>query len=175
MSKIKQLAIPDVKVYTPSVHEDERGFFYESYNEDYFSQNIFPGIRFVQDNHSFSRKGVLRGMHFQETPFGQGKLVRVISGSVFDVAVDIRKDSRTYLNWVSEEISAKNKKQIWIPEGFAHGFLALEDNTELLYKTTNYYSKKHEKILSYNDKRVNIKWPKMDYIINSRDSALYSR
>ena len=168
--KVIPLKIPDVKLIEPDVFEDERGFFYESFNQQKFNEAIGENITFVQDNHSKSSKGVLRGLHYQETPFAQGKLVRVIAGEVFDVAVDIRKDSITYGQWVSEILSAENKKQLWIPEGLAHGFLSLTDNVELLYKTTNYYSKNHEKTIRYDDSFFKIKWPTIkNLIISEKD------
>ena len=160
--KVTSLIIPDVKLIEPDVFEDERGFFYESFNQQKFNKAIGENITFVQDNHSKSKKGVLRGLHYQEAPLAQGKLVRVISGEVFDVAVDIRKDSPTYGQWVSETLSAENKKQLWIPEGFAHGFLTLSDYAEVLYKATRHYSKRHEKVISYDCDDFNIIWPEID-------------
>jgi len=151
--------IPDVKIIEPDVFKDERGFFYESFNQQKFNEVMGEKITFVQDNHSKSSKGVLRGLHYQEEPFAQGKLVRVIAGEVFDVAVDIRKESPTYGQWVSEILSAENKKQLWIPEGFAHGFLTLTDSTEFLYKTTNFYNKKFENVIHYSKNSFNICWP----------------
>ncbi|HCN8774753.1 TPA: dTDP-4-dehydrorhamnose 3,5-epimerase, partial [Escherichia coli] len=124
----------------PTVYEDERGFFYESYNEKNFMETIGASIKFVQDNHSKSSKGVLRGLHFQKNPYEQGKLVRCIRGEVYDVAVDIRKDSPTFGQWFGVNLSDENKKQLWIPEGFAHGFITLSDVAEFVYKTTNYYA-----------------------------------
>ena len=156
------LKIHHEKLIEPDVFEDERGFFYESFNQQNFNEAIGQKITFVQDNHSKSKKGVLRGLHYQEEPFAQGKLVRVVSGEVFDVAVDIRKDSRTFGQWVSQVLSADNKKQLWIPEGFAHGFLTLSNEAEFLYKTTNFYSKMHEKVLSWNDCSLKITWPDID-------------
>ena len=156
--KVTPLKITDVKLIEPDVFEDERGFFYESFNQKKFNEALGENITFVQDNHSMSSKGVLRGLHFQEEPFAQGKLVRVVAGEVFDVVVDIRKDSPTYGQWVSEVLSAENKKQLWVPEGFAHGFLTLSDYAEFLYKTTCHYSKQHEKIILYNDTDLNIDW-----------------
>ena len=157
--KVTPLKIPDVKLIEPDVFDDERGFFYESFNQQKFNEAIGENITFVQDNHSKSSKGVLRGLHYQEEPFAQGKLVRVIAGEVFDVAVDVRKDSPTYGQWVAEVLSAENKKQLWIPEGFAHGFLTLSYAAEFLYKTTNYYSEKHEINHAYNDSKFQIDWP----------------
>jgi dTDP-4-dehydrorhamnose 3,5-epimerase len=168
--KVTSLKIPDVKIIEPDVFEDERGFFYESFNQQKFNEAIGKNITFVQDNHSKSKKGVLRGLHYQEEPFAQGKLVRVLVGEVFDVVVDIRKDSSSYGKWVAEILSAENKKQLWIPEGFAHGFLCLQDNTEFAYKTTNYYSKNHEKFFRYDNKLFNIDWPNMKrYFIAEKD------
>ena len=142
--KVTSLKIPEVKLIEPDVFEDERGFFYESFNQHEFNNAVGQEISFVQDNQSKSKKGVLRGLHYQKSPFSQGKLVRVISGQVFDVAVDIRDSSETYGNWVAEVLTGENKKQLWIPEGFAHGFLSLEDDTVFSYKVSNYYSRHHE-------------------------------
>jgi len=163
--KVTPLKISDVKLIEPQVFEDERGFFYESFNQQKFNEAIGENITFVQDNHSKSSKGVLRGLHYQEVPFAQGKLVRVVIGEVFDVAVDIRKDSPTYGKWVSEILSAKNKKQLWIPEGFAHGFLTLSDHAEFLYKTTCTYNKQHEKTIHWKRNDFDIKWPLIDEMI----------
>jgi dTDP-4-dehydrorhamnose 3,5-epimerase len=164
--KVTTLKIPDVKLIEPDVFEDERGFFYESFNQKKFNEAIGQDITFVQDNHSKSTMGVLRGLHYQEKPFEQGKLVRVISGEVFDVAVDIRKDSPTYGHWISEILSEKNKKQLWIPKGFAHGFLTLSEVCEFVYKTTNYYSKEHEKNIHWKNK-FDIRWPNVENILLS--------
>lgn len=157
--KVTPLQIPEVKLIKPIVIEDERGFFYESFNQQKFNQAIGQDITFVQDNHSKSIKGVLRGLHYQEKPFAQGKLVRVIAGEVYDVAVDIRKDSPTYGQWISEILSAENKKQLWIPAGFAHGFLTLSPHAEFLYKTTAFYSKPHERTINWKKNDFHIKWP----------------
>lgn len=172
--KVTPLNIPDVKLIEPNVFEDKRGFFYESFNQQIFNKAIGKDINFVQDNHSKSSKGVLRGLHYQEEPFAQGKLVRVVVGEVFDVAVDIRKNSITYGHWVSEILSAENKKQLWIPEGFAHGFLTISENAELLYKTTNFYSKKHEKTIHFSDERFRVCWPKIgiNFLMSDKDSNL---
>lgn len=156
--QIKPTAIPDVLLIEPKVFGDDRGFFYESFNAKLFNEAVGREITFVQDNHSKSVKNVLRGLHFQKPPMAQGKLVRVIQGSVFDVAVDIRKNSPTFGNWVGEILSAENKKQLWIPEGFAHGFLTLSDTAEFLYKTTNYYAPSHEGCIIWNDPELNIDW-----------------
>lgn len=157
--KITSTNILDVKIIEPIVFEDERGFFFESFNHKKFEEAIGKVVNFVQDNHSKSIKGVLRGLHYQISPYQQGKLVRVVHGEVFDVAVDIRRSSKNYGKWVGEILSDKNKKQLWIPEGFAHGFLTLSDTAEFLYKTTNFYSKEHERILRWNDSSIDIKWP----------------
>ena len=170
--KVTPLKIPDVKLIEPVFFEDERGFFYESFNPHKFNEAIGQEITFVQDNHSKSSQGVLRGLHYQEAPFEQGKLVRVIAGEVFDVAVDIRKESTSYGQWVSEILSESNKKQLWIPEGFAHGFLVLSDEAEIIYKTTDFYSPEYEHCLKYNDKKINITWPSISsqYLLSSKDA-----
>ena len=172
--KVTPLKIPDVKLIEPDIYEDDRGFFFESFNQQKFNELIGQDFTFVQDNHSKSSKGVLRGLHYQEAPFAQAKLVRVVKGEIFDVAVDIRKDSPSNGQWVAEILSSDNKKQLWIPEGFAHGFLTLSDHTEILYKTTNYYSKQHEKIIPYNHDAFNIIWPDLnvEFILSKKDSEL---
>ncbi len=157
-----RLAIPDVVVFEPKVFGDERGFFFESFNQKIFEEATGLTRRFVQDNHSKSSKGVLRGLHYQLPPMAQGKLVRVTQGEVFDVAVDIRKSSLTFGKWVGEILSAKNAKQLWVPEGFAHGFITLSDTAEFLYKTTNYYSPEHERCIAWDDSDINIDWPILD-------------
>ena len=154
-----KLSIPDVVVIEPNVIDDDRGFFFESYNELNFFNAIGREIKFVQDNHSKSTKGVLRGLHYQLAPYEQAKLVRVIQGAVWDVAVDIRRDSRTYGAWVAEVLSADNKKQLWIPEGFAHGFYVLSEVAELVYKVNQFYSKPHEQIIHWQKNSFDIKWP----------------
>ena len=151
--------IPDVVLVKPRVFSDERGFFMETYKKSDFEK---AGIEtnFVQDNHSKSVKGVLRGLHFQKEPKAQGKLVRCLKGKIFDVAVDIRKNSPTFGKWVGYELSEENKYMLWIPEGFAHGFLTLEDNTEIFYKVSNSeYSPEHDAGIIWNDEDINIKWP----------------
>lgn len=150
-------AIPDVILLEPDVFGDQRGFFFESFNQEKFDSAIGMRAKFVQDNHSRSVKGVLRGLHYQiKQP--QGKLVRVISGAVFDVAVDIRSTSPTFGTWVGEILSAENKRQLWIPQGFAHGFVALTDATEFLYKTTDYWAPTHERCIAWNDPQLAINW-----------------
>ena len=158
--KATKLAIPEVMLFEPKVFGDERGFFFESFNQKVFEEATGVKREFVQDNHSKSQKGVLRGLHYQLAPMAQGKLVRVVQGEVFDVAVDIRKSSSTYGQWVGEVLSADNGKQLWVPEGFAHGFITLSDTAEFLYKTTNYYSPEHERCICWDDKTLGISWPK---------------
>jgi len=156
--KATPLAIPDVILIEPEVFGDARGFFYESYNQRKLDEAIGRKVTFVQDNHSRSEKGVLRGLHYQiQQP--QGKLVRVVQGDVFDVAVDIRKRSPTFGQWVGETLSAENKKQLWIPEGFAHGFLVISEYAEFLYKTTDYWAPEYERCIAWNDPTLNIAWP----------------
>lgn len=157
--KAIETKIPGLLIIEPRVFGDERGFFFESYNEKAFNEATGVSPRFVQDNHSKSVKGVLRGLHYQLPPKAQGKLVRVVQGEVFDVAVDIRQGSPTYGQWVGEILSADNKKQLWIPPGFAHGFLTLSDTAEFLYKTTDYWSPAHERAIIWNDATLNIDWP----------------
>lgn len=157
--KITNTAIPDVKIIQPQLFEDERGLIYESYNQQQFEAALGQQVHFVQDNHSLSYKGVLRGLHYQLAPMAQAKLVRVTQGEVFDVAVDLRKESPTYQQWVGAYLSAENRQQLWIPEGFAHGFYVLSDVAECLYKVTNHYSKHHEKAIAWNDPQLNIDWP----------------
>ncbi len=156
--KVTPTRIPDVLLIEPKVFGDDRGFFFESYNQKAFQEATGLNVSFVQDNHSKSAKNVLRGLHYQiEQP--QGKLVRVTQGEVFDVAVDIRKGSKTYGQWVGLILSAENKKQLWIPPGFAHGFLTLSETAEFLYKTTDYYSPEHERCIIWNDTEIGIQWP----------------
>lgn len=168
---ISKTKIPDVLIIEPKVFVDERGFFYESYNHKKFEQAVGKEVNFVQDNHSKSTKGVLRGLHFQKAPYAQGKLVRCVVGEVFDVAVDIRENSDTYGQWVGIILSAENKRQLWIPEGFAHGFLVLSETAEFLYKATNYYHPESERGIIWNDKDLNIEWPyiQTNRIISPKD------
>jgi dTDP-4-dehydrorhamnose 3,5-epimerase len=164
------LTISDVYLIEPQVFGDDRGFFFESFNHVNFEQAIGRQVKFVQDNHSKSAKGVLRGLHFQSSN-PQGKLVRVTQGEVFDVAVDIREDSPTYGSWVGEILSADNKRQLWIPEGLAHGFLVLSDTAEFLYKTTDYYAPAYEQCIRWDDPALDIKWPiDQDPILSTKDS-----
>ncbi|MFN3789755.1 dTDP-4-dehydrorhamnose 3,5-epimerase [Massilia sp.] len=157
MNAIPQ-AIPEVMLLEPQVHGDERGFFFESFNQHRFEEMVGAPIAFVQDSHSRSARNVLRGLHYQiRNP--QGKLVRVITGSVFDVAVDLRRSSSTFGRWVGNVLSAGNKRQMWIPPGFAHGFLALSDMAEFVYKSTDYYFPEHERCIAWNDPQLGIPWP----------------
>lgn len=173
--KLIQTAIPDVVIIEPQVFADERGWFMESFNEQRFHAELvklgLPTPRpFVQDNHSSSIKGVLRGLHYQLPPHAQGKLVRVTQGAAFDVVVDIRQGSPTFGQWVGVELTGTNHKMLWIPEGFAHGFVALADNTHFHYKTTDYYAKDCEAALRWNDPQLDIQWPQVEsLIINQKD------
>ena len=166
-----RLSISDVILFEPVIFSDNRGAFFESFNKKFFEDIIGYKVDFVQDNQSFSKKGVVRGLHYQLAPKGQGKLVRVLQGEIFDVAVDIRENSPTFGKWVAEYLSSDNKKQLWIPEGFAHGFLALKNQTEVLYKVTNYYVKELERCILWSDSNINIDWPKIDedFIISDKD------
>jgi dTDP-4-dehydrorhamnose 3,5-epimerase len=152
-------AIPDVFIVEPRVFADERGFFMESFNAERFSEATGAHPQWVQDNHSQSAHGVLRGLHFQLPPMEQGKLVRVVSGAVFDVAVDIRRSSPTFGRWVGVELAADNHRQLWIPAGMAHGFLVLSETADLVYKTTAYYSPSHDGAIRWDDPDVGVDWP----------------
>ena len=159
MIDCESLKIPEVKLIKPNVFADKRGYFLESFNQQQFNDAVGDNVTFLQDNQSQSFGGVLRGLHFQKNPFAQGKLVRVSSGEVFDVAVDMRKDSFYYGHWVSAILSDTNHHQLWIPEGFAHGFLVLSKSATFLYKTTNYYQPESEVTIRYDDSDLNISWP----------------
>lgn len=167
--------IEGLLILEPRVFGDARGWFMESFNQKAFEQALSErglGVpQFVQDNHSFSQRGVLRGLHFQKAPYAQGKLVRVVQGRAWDVAVDIRENSETFGQWVGVELSSENHKQFWIPEGFAHGFVALEDNTQFLYKATNYYNKESEGSILWNDSALSIEWPisEQDISLSEKD------
>jgi dTDP-4-dehydrorhamnose 3,5-epimerase len=156
--KATRLALPEVIVFEPKIFGDDRGFFFESFNQKAFEEVVGRSVEFVQDNHSRSVKGVLRGLHYQIQQ-AQGKLVRVTHGEVFDVAVDLRASSRTFGKWVGEFLSAENKKQLWIPEGFAHGFVVVSESAEFLYKTTDFWAPEHERSLAWDDPTVAIEWP----------------
>jgi dTDP-4-dehydrorhamnose 3,5-epimerase len=163
--KVIDTKIPDVKIIEPAVFGDERGFFMETWNQAKFEELVTgKPTRFVQDNHSKSKQGILRGLHYQ-TENTQGKLVRVVSGEVFDVAVDIRKNSPTFGQWVGEYLSAENKRQLWIPEGFAHGFYVTSEEAEFVYKCTDYYNPKAEHSILWNDPILDIKWPLLNRMI----------
>ncbi len=164
--------IPDVLIIEPKVFGDGRGWFFESFNEKDFSASLGHAVTFVQDNHSFSKKGVLRGLHYQLEQT-QGKLVRVCHGAVFDVVVDLRKSSTTFGHWAGIELSAENKKQLWIPPGFAHGFLVLSETAEFLYKTTDYWHAASEQCIVWDDSTLNIDWPDIGVkpILNSKDAT----
>lgn len=170
--KVTDTPIGDVKVLEPKVFGDGRGFFFESFNHEKFENAVGFSVSFAQDNHSMSQKGVLRGLHYQLSPAAQGKLVRVVSGEILDVAVDIRRSSPTFGKWVVEKLSAENKKQLWIPAGFAHGFLTISENAEVLYKATDYYAPEHERIILWSDPEIDIRWPKQedDFILSDKDS-----
>lgn len=156
---VQRLDIEGLMVFEPRVFADERGAFFESFNEAKFREATGFTGSFVQDNHSISHKGVLRGLHYQVAPHAQGKLVRVVAGAVFDVAVDIREGSPTFGKWAGVELSATNRKQFWIPAGFAHGFLALEDGTEFLYKTTDFWHAESERSIRWDDPKIGVAWP----------------
>lgn len=170
--KFQRLSIPEVVLIEPKVFADDRGFFLESYQRQRFAEN---GIseEFVQDNHSCSLRGVVRGLHYQTEPFAQGKLVRAGRGAIFDVAVDLRPDSPTYGKWVGATLDAKYHRMLYVPAGFAHGFCALEDPTEVLYKATNYYSPQHERGLLWNDPDIGIAWPQLDvpFVLSAKDQV----
>jgi dTDP-4-dehydrorhamnose 3,5-epimerase len=156
--QVVQTAIPDLLILEPKVFGDDRGFFFESFNQQTFQNLTGVKAHFVQDNHSKSAVNVLRGLHYQIEQ-AQGKLVRVTAGEVFDVAVDIRRQSANFGKWVGVLLSAENKRQLWVPPGFAHGFVVLKDNTEFLYKTTNYYAPQHERCIRWDDPAISIDWP----------------
>jgi dTDP-4-dehydrorhamnose 3,5-epimerase len=156
--KVTDTELPEVKVIEPQVFGDDRGFFFESFNGREFSQAIGREVEFVQDNHSRSKQNVLRGLHYQ-IQHPQGKLVRVVEGEVFDVAVDIRKSSSSFGKWVGVHLSADNKRQLWVPEGFAHGFVVLSESAQFLYKTTDYWYQAHERSVLWNDADIGITWP----------------
>jgi dTDP-4-dehydrorhamnose 3,5-epimerase len=169
--KATPLAIPDVILLEPKILGDDRGFFFESFNKEKFEAAIGRHVTFVQDNHSRSVKNVLRGLHYQILQ-PQGKLVRVVQGEVFDVAVDIRQSSPTFGQWVGEILSAENKRQMWVPEGFAHGFVVLTDVAECVYKTTDYFANEHERVLAWNDSALNIDWLLTDTpILSTKDQS----
>ncbi|MBU9163368.1 dTDP-4-dehydrorhamnose 3,5-epimerase [Burkholderia multivorans] len=164
-------ALPEVKIIEPKVFGDARGYFYESFNGREFAEQVEPGVQFVQDNHSRSAKGVLRGLHYQ-IQHAQGKLVRVVEGEVFDVAVDIRRSSPNFGKWVGVTLSADNHRQLWVPPGFAHGFVVLSEAAQFLYKTTDYWYPEHERSIVWNDPDIGIEWP-IDFepLLAAKDAA----
>ena len=165
--------LPGLLILEPKMFGDERGFFLESFNQRAFDAAVGRSVSFVQDNHSRSQRGVLRGLHYQEAPHAQGKLVRVVRGSAFDVAVDIRKDSPTFGRWFGLTLEATSQRQMWIPPGLAHGFLALEDDTHFLYKTTDYYAQDCERAIAWNDAAIGINWPALgnEPLLAAKDAA----
>jgi dTDP-4-dehydrorhamnose 3,5-epimerase len=168
---VTQSEIPDVLIFEPKLFEDSRGHFFESFNAKVFEQAVGFHPEFVQDNQSRSKKGVLRGLHYQ-IKNTQGKLVRVISGEIFDVAVDLRRSSKTFRRWVGLQLSSENRHTVWIPEGFAHGFLTVTEYSEVLYKTTDYWAPEHERTIAWNDRELGIQWPlQSEPIVNVKDSA----
>ena len=169
--KATRLTIPDVVLIEPKVFGDARGFFLESFNQQAFDEATGTHHQFVQDNHSRSAKGVLRGLHYQLPPHAQGKLVRVVRGTVWDVAVDIRQGSPTFGQWVAEELSEDNHRQLWIPPGFAHGFVVLSETADFLYKTTAYYAPQHERCILWCDRDLDIRWPGVvnNYLLSEKD------
>jgi dTDP-4-dehydrorhamnose 3,5-epimerase len=172
--RVTPTSLPGVLVLEPKVFGDERGFFFESFNQRELNQAVGEHIEFVQDNHSRSMRGVLRGLHYQVAPHAQGKLVRIVSGSAFDVAVDLRRTSPTFGRWAGVVLDAASHRQLWIPPGFAHGFLALEDDTHFLYKTTDYYAKDCERAIAWNDPSIGIEWPLLpgqQPLLASKDAA----
>ncbi|SFU24809.1 dTDP-4-dehydrorhamnose 3,5-epimerase [Paraburkholderia aspalathi] len=169
--QVTATALPEVKLIEPKVFGDARGFFFESFNALEFAEQVAPGIEFVQDNHSRSAKGVLRGLHYQ-IQNAQGKLVRVVEGEVFDVAVDIRKSSPNFGKWVGATLSVENHRQMWVPPGFAHGFVVLSESAQFLYKTTDYWFPEHERSIVWNDPSIGIEWP-IDFepLLAAKDAA----
>ncbi|MGX9220820.1 dTDP-4-dehydrorhamnose 3,5-epimerase [Massilia varians] len=168
--RFTRLAIPDVLRVEPRVFGDARGEVYESFHQARFEEAVGRQVNFVQDNHSSSVRNVLRGLHYQ-LGWPQGKLVRVVAGSVFDVAVDLRRSSPTFAQWVGEVLSADNKAQLWVPEGFAHGFLVLSEAAEVVYKLTDYYAPEHERCIAWNDPRLGIAWPVLDEpLVSAKDA-----
>lgn len=169
--QVTATALPEVKIIEPKVFGDARGYFYESFNAREFAEFVAPGIEFVQDNHSRSAKGVLRGLHYQ-VQRAQGKLVRVVEGDVFDVAVDLRRSSPNFGRWVGVNLSADNRRQLWIPPGFAHGFLVLSESAQFLYKTTDYWFPEHERSIVWDDPNIGIAWPiEGEPVLAAKDAA----
>ena len=172
--KILKQVLNGACVLSPSVFNDDRGYFFESYNQKIFNHLAGDSLNFVQDNQSLSSRGTLRGMHFQTGEFAQAKLVRVVRGAVYDVAVDLRHESPTFKKWYGIELNEENRLQFYIPRGFAHGFVTLTDDTIFQYKVDNYYSKVHEGGIAYNDEEIGITWPLSDVVLSGKDSELPS-
>ena len=171
--RVTSTVLPGVLILEPQVYSDARGCFFESFNQRAFEAAIGQSAIFVQDNHSCSQRGVLRGLHYQLAPHAQGKLVRVVRGSAFDVVVDIRKGSPTWGRWFGATLEAASQRQLWIPPGFAHGFLALEDDTHFLYKTSDYYSRDCERAIAWDDPAIGIEWPHLGSapLLAAKDAA----
>lgn len=170
--QVTSLSLPEVLILEPKVFGDERGFFLESFRKSHFAEAVGREIEFVQDNHSRSARNVLRGLHFQAPPHAQGKLVRVISGEIFDVAVDVRPGSHNFGRWAGATLSSDNFRQIWVPEGFAHGFVTLSETAEVIYKTTDYYAPSHERSILWNDPDIGIEWPiQGEPILSGKDAV----
>jgi len=170
---IEKTSLPDVLVVRPRIFHDDRGFFLESWNQREFDQAVGREVRFVQDNHSRSKRGVLRGLHYQVSPVAQAKLVTVMSGKIFDVAVDLRPASPTLGKWIGEELCGDERTSLWIPEGFAHGFLVLSETADVLYKTTDFYSPQHERCIQWNDAALGVRWPSGEdhLIVSPKDNC----
>jgi dTDP-4-dehydrorhamnose 3,5-epimerase len=171
--KVTRTAIDGLLILEPQVFGDERGFFLESFNQKAFDAEVGSEVQFVQDTHSRSSRGVLRGLHYQLPPHAQGKLVRVTQGSVFDVAVDLRRSSPSFGRWVGVELSGRNHRQLWLPPGLAHGFLVISDDTDFLYKTTNYYAPEAERCVRWDDSAIGIDWPALGCapLLSTKDTA----
>ena len=171
--KLEATSLRDVFVVRPSIFHDARGFFLESWNQQTFDQAVGRPVRFVQDNHSRSKRGVLRGLHYQTEPAAQAKLVTVMQGKIFDVAVDLRPDSPTFGRWIGEELCGDERSSLWIPEGFAHGFLVLSESADVLYKTTDFYSPEHERCIRWDDPVLSIRWPvtATALVVSPKDAA----
>ncbi|MCX7945904.1 MAG: dTDP-4-dehydrorhamnose 3,5-epimerase [Hydrogenophilus sp.] len=169
--KAVETALPGVLILEPKVFSDERGYFFESFREERFAEIVGRSVRFVQDNESRSRRGTLRGLHYQVPPRAQGKLVRCVEGAIFDVAVDLRRSSATFGKWFGVELSDNNRRQLWIPEGFAHGFLALTEFARVLYKTTDYYAPECDRVVAWNDPVLGIEWPSLggEFLLSEKD------
>jgi dTDP-4-dehydrorhamnose 3,5-epimerase len=171
--KIETTALSGALVVRPQIFHDERGFFLESWNQKAFDQAVGREVRFVQDNHSRSQRGVLRGLHYQAAPAAQAKLVTVMSGKIFDVAVDLRPGSPTLGQWIGEELCGDQRRSLWIPEGFAHGFFVISETADVLYKTTNFYSPEHERCIRWNDETLGVRWPlgRVSPIVSAKDNS----